>query len=365
MHKHLSIPFYRRARNYMEFDEVDEDGHRFVSLAHAQGWLLLSCFESRHMWFSKASMSVSRCVRLSQILGLHVLDGDQNQRRGQTIPPPADWSEKEERRRTLWAVFCQDRFSSGSTGWPTLMDHRIIQTLLPASEEAFALGVEEPATTLGRALQNRSLGRSALACRILAVHLFRECLEHTHSDLQDGEEFWRRHSELDNELATTFVTLPDVIRCPQNIHDTHAVFVNLCLHTSRISLHRAATVRAAQSADPNPIHTDAGQKLLPPARAIHTLIMAHADIEALFGHPMLDYAAFIAAFAFLTDFTKTQDQQSESALWQLMDIMANVGQRNPMTASLAIQLAYEVKKSGIDPSVLDKVRRPLLTTGRY
>jgi hypothetical protein len=353
LHRHLAIPFYRRARNYMEFDEVDGDGSRFVTLAHAQAWILLACFEGRNMWFSKAAMSVSRSVRLAQVLGLHCVDGEQ-QRPGPTIPPPADWVEKEERRRTLWAIFSNDRFASSTAGWPTLMDHRIIRTLLPASEEAFLLGVEEPSARLGEAPKHPSSRHSALASRILAVHLFYECLEHSHWGQPRGEggadgDFWKRNSELNNELATTFVTLPDSLRCPENIHNTQAVMVNLSLHTSSICIHRAAARRAAHA-------TDARERLLPPARAIQALVAAHPDTDGLLGNPIMHFAAFIAASVFLADFVETQDRQSERSLWQLMDVLINVGSGNAMAASLAVQMAHEVKKSGIDTFVLDKVR---------
>lgn len=79
-------------------------------------------------------MSCSRAVRLAQIIGLDCLDGKAAQ--GQTLPPARDWCEKEERRRTFWAIFFLDRGASSTTGWPVLINHRRVRSSLPKSEYA-------------------------------------------------------------------------------------------------------------------------------------------------------------------------------------------------------------------------------------
>lgn len=144
-HRGLAELFYRRARHYMESDEMkvrlspprahvpgenppadgyqpnqtQEDGHH-TTLGHCQAWVLIGSFEAQHLWFSRASMSTSRAVRLAQILGLHAVDGGWGV--NQTLLPPKDWCQREERRRTFWTVFCVDRGTSSTTAWPTLID---------------------------------------------------------------------------------------------------------------------------------------------------------------------------------------------------------------------------------------------------
>lgn len=44
------------------------------------------------------------------------------------LPPPTDWSQLEERRRTWWVIFCSDRFVYGTTGWPTLINVRDVSS---------------------------------------------------------------------------------------------------------------------------------------------------------------------------------------------------------------------------------------------
>lgn len=109
------------------------------------------------MMFTRAAMSTARAVRLSAMMGLQRLDcapgempptseyclmrpqgegGERRQpRRSEhclstsamanllaTVSPPKDWIELEERRRTLWGIFCLDSHCSISTGWPTFVD---------------------------------------------------------------------------------------------------------------------------------------------------------------------------------------------------------------------------------------------------
>jgi hypothetical protein len=106
-----------------------------MTLAHAQCWILLANFETRNLWFSRASLSVGRSVRLAQMLGLHNIEGLDD--RWMTMVPPTNWKETEERRRTLWMIFCNDRLASSTTGCPVLMDAKLvsvntfISTVLP------------------------------------------------------------------------------------------------------------------------------------------------------------------------------------------------------------------------------------------
>lgn len=100
-----------------------------MTLAHAQCWLLLSHFEAQRLWFVRANLSVSRSVRLAQMLGLYDVE---TMRGSFGLAPTDNWQEKEERRRTMWAIFCTDRLTSSTTGWHPLVDARqVFPTLSP------------------------------------------------------------------------------------------------------------------------------------------------------------------------------------------------------------------------------------------
>ena len=128
----LQEPFYRRARKYAESDELIGYGESIITPAHAQCWSLIAAFEFKMMFFPRAWMSCGRATRLCQMMGLHRQDG-----RGidvkQVLLPPRDWVEQEERRRTFWMAFCQDRYFSIGTGWPMIIDERDVSRPAPYS----------------------------------------------------------------------------------------------------------------------------------------------------------------------------------------------------------------------------------------
>jgi len=124
----LQEHFYARARKYAESDEMKGHGENMITLAHAQAWSLIAAFEFKMMFFPRAWMSCGRATRLCQMMGLHRLDGVGLDVK-QCLPPPRDWTEREERRRTFWMAFCQDRYASIGTGWPMTIDEQDVGNL--------------------------------------------------------------------------------------------------------------------------------------------------------------------------------------------------------------------------------------------
>ena len=113
--------FYQRARKYLERDEMKGHGETFVTVGHCQSWIIMALFEFKMLYFPRAWMSSGRSTRLATMLNLHRQDGPSLEVK-QTLPPPRDWTEKEERRRTLWLAYCVDRYASVGTGWPMSLD---------------------------------------------------------------------------------------------------------------------------------------------------------------------------------------------------------------------------------------------------
>jgi hypothetical protein len=126
----LQEHFYARARKYAELDEMKGHGENMITLAHAQAWSLIAAFEFKMMFFPRAWMSCGRATRLCQMMGLHRLDGVGLDVK-QCLPPPRDWTEREERRRTFWMAFCQDRYASIGTGWPMTIDEQDVRETPP------------------------------------------------------------------------------------------------------------------------------------------------------------------------------------------------------------------------------------------
>ena len=122
----LQEHFYHRARKYAQMDEMKGHGESTITLGHCQTWILMGTYEFKQMYFPRAWLSAGRAVRLAQMMQLHRLDG-QGLDVKQCLPPPRDWTEREERRRTFWMAFCIDRYASIGTGWPMTVDERDVR----------------------------------------------------------------------------------------------------------------------------------------------------------------------------------------------------------------------------------------------
>ncbi|CAH0051834.1 unnamed protein product [Clonostachys solani] len=364
---YIAEPFYRRARKYLETDEMMDDGYN-ITVPHIQAWILLSHFEAQQLWFSRASTSASMAVRILQMLGLHALDAPHGPTQ-RTLLPPRDWCELEERRRTFWAGFMTDRGTSATTGWPVLINAHQIQTRLPASDEDYLAAVStgpEP-QSFQDALSNGGTERSSFACRIIAMHLFHECIDSNHSNPLlpsfsglDAEPFWMRFASLDQGIATAFATMPAHLLCPENMHDNDAVVVNLQLYTSTICLYRAATSRVKSASEddadaPLRLPIDANERVQVAAQQITSILAMAMDIHTRFRNPFTAFAAFMAAFVFIKRDHESGTRSNMDKVNALMDMMVTIGSENAMTASLAVQLAHELMKTGLDPLAMNKV----------
>lgn len=98
-------------------------GQNVLSVAYSQAILLISMYEFKTINFPRAWLTVGRVARLVVMLGFNSVDA-WNFDVKQCMPPPRDWIEQEERRRTFWCAFCADRFASMGTGWPMVFDER-------------------------------------------------------------------------------------------------------------------------------------------------------------------------------------------------------------------------------------------------
>ena len=115
--------YYERARHYFERDEMRGQGEAIVTLSHVQALVLITGYEFKHLMFPRAWQSTGRAARLGLMLGLHKVDGALMDVK-QCLPPPKDFVEREERRRTYWQCFTNDRYASIGTGWPMTLDEQ-------------------------------------------------------------------------------------------------------------------------------------------------------------------------------------------------------------------------------------------------
>jgi len=359
-YKSSAEQFYLKARKYIEQDEMKGHGESFISVPHAQAFVLIATYEFKTMYFPRAWMTCGRATRIAQLMGLHRQD-----RMGldvkQTMPPPKDWIEREERRRTFWMAFCQDRYASIGTGWPMAIDERDILTNLPSSEEAFLTGKAEPTPALPDVLAGEGTsGLSSFAGVCLLASLFGRNLTHLHRPGDDDNdhdlngEFWKRHRSIDNVLLNTSLSLPAHLRLPYGLGDPNIIFANMNIHTSTICLHQAAIFKADKHRLAAQIGAESKRRCIVAADQITNIMKmcSHQDLSSL--NPFIAFCLYVAARVFVQYLkSKKEDSTVRASLTFLLSAMMALRNKNPLTESFLVQLDVDLEGSGLNiPSPL-------------
>ncbi|OIW34970.1 hypothetical protein CONLIGDRAFT_675914 [Coniochaeta ligniaria NRRL 30616] len=346
--------FYQRARKYVELDYVKGYGEHMISISHAQTHVLLAAYEFKMMYFPRAWMSTGSAIRLCQMTGTHRLDGNALDVK-QCLPPPRDWTEREERRRTFWMAFCQDRYASIGTGWPMTIDEKDIMSNLPCSEEAFDMSRPETTLTLPESMTPAGAGKlSSFGGIVLMACLFGRNLNHLHRpDADEGDddsmngEFWRRHRTLDNILLNTSLCLPPQLKLPAGMQSSNVIFTNMCIHTSTICLHQAAIFKADKMRMPGTVSGESKIRCITAANEIASIMrmVSHLDLAAM--NPFISFCLYVAARVFVQYLkSKADDSAVQDALRFLLTAMNALKRRNPLTESFLVQLDVDLEVLG-------------------
>lgn len=222
-------------------------------------------------------------------IGLHRLDGTGLDVK-QCLSPPKDWTEREERRRTFWMAFCEDRYASIGTGWPMIIDERDIKTHLPASEEAFDMSRPEQTQTLQDVINPSGASKvSSFGSVVLMSCLFGRNLVHLHRPDDDDQDddlngpFWKRHRMLDNIILNTSLCLPANLKLPQGVNNANVVFTNMSIHTSTICLHQAAIFKAEKNKLPTSVSAESKVRCITAANEIASIMrnISHMDLASV------------------------------------------------------------------------------------
>jgi hypothetical protein len=311
------------------------------------------------------------------------------------LPPPRTWIEAEERRRTWWVVFLADRYLSSTTGWPSLVDERHVRTNLPSTEEYFAAGTaNDPPIPLSKGLQQLEQGRGAqvspLAIRILAANELLHALDNNpqhFSETEDSDKFlnglyWARHGQIDTNLTTLTMLLPERLHLLRTPRTLDAILVHASTNMATIHLHRTALAllyerppRAPEDPDHQLLIAQSQARLLPAAEGILAVFRAAGDgVGTAIRNPLLSFAAYLAAAVFLEDHFREvageegrpQERgpgQSEEKLRYLARTLVFFGRKSPLVRAVAYQLAADMKRTGYDSSLMDRVVEQVDTLG--
>ncbi|KAI9684761.1 MAG: hypothetical protein M1829_000136 [Trizodia sp. TS-e1964] len=353
----LQEHFYHRARKYAELDELKGHGETMASIAHSQAWTLMATYEFKMMYFPRAWMSSGRASRLALMLGLHRLDGAGLDVK-QCLPPPKDWTEREERRRTFWMAFCNDRYASIGTGWPMMIEEKDILTNLPSSDDSYLRSKSVTTQSLKDALFPSGASKlSSFAGVVLMACLFGRNLIHLHRpDVDDRDddlngEFWKRHRQMDNILLNTALSLPSHLKLPNGLSDPNIVFLNMNIHTSTICLHQAAIFKADKNHMPSNVSSDSKIRCLTASAEIASVMrmVSHLDLSSM--NPFISFSLYVAARVFVQYLkSRPEDEQVKSSLQFLLSAMNALKSKNPLTESFLVQLDVDLEGAGlIDP----------------
>ncbi|RFU35919.1 hypothetical protein B7463_g324, partial [Scytalidium lignicola] len=350
----LKEHFYLRSRKYMEVDILKGHGENMISISHAQTHILLASYEFKMMYFPRAWMSTGAAVRMVQMMGLHRLDGAGLDVK-QCIPPPRDWTEREERRRTFWMAFAEDRYASIGTGWPMTIDERDVMTDLPASEEAFEMSKPEKTQSLADAFVPSGASKlSSFAGVILMAALFGKNLIHLHrpdADDRDNDlngEFWKRHRNMDNILLNTSLSMPSQFKLPNGLNNPNIVFTNMNIHTSAICLHQAAIYKAEKNALPLSVSAESKIRCITAANEISNIMrmISHLDLSSM--NPFISFCLYVAARVYVQYLkSKPNDGQTADSLRFLLSAMNALKKKNPLTESFMVQLDVDLENLGL------------------
>ncbi|KAK4238570.1 transcriptional activator protein acu-15 [Achaetomium macrosporum] len=349
---------YRRARQYLEADELKGYGEHFITIGHAQAWALVAIDEARCLMFTRASMSSARSIRLAGMMGLHRLDSTVNEEEAPMAPmitPPRSWAELEERRRLFWAGYCVDTYASISAGWPTLIDLDLVTTHLPASEDAFTRGVEEKSSTLQDAF--RGFNYSKFAGNIVICHIFTRLMKHAHRPMPDDNPedpefgaFWKRHRELDNMLSSAFMFLPERFRLPRNMRNPVALQTNLSLHAAVICLHLAACEKADKYKLAG-IRQASWTRALTATQEIVDIIKTSSHVKTAYQGPLTALSLYLAASVYISQAKDSPEEFDKASFELLVECMKAIGHKHVITHAYLNQLKLDIERNGVPVSV--------------
>ncbi|KAL5332924.1 fungal-specific transcription factor domain-containing protein [Aspergillus crustosus] len=365
-YNNLHALFYQRARKYAELDQMKGLGESVLSIAHAQTWLLIGCYEYKMMYFPRAWLSTGVAARLAIMLGLHRLDGEGLEVK-QCLPPPRDWTEKEERRRVFWMTFAVDRYASIGTGWPTCIDERDVMTNLPSSEEAFVNGKPEKTARLSDVLAGEELSTlSPFASVAFVSCLLGRNLTHLHRpEPQDNDDdlngvFWQRHRSHDNILLHFALSMPSHLRLPAGMAEANVLFCNLAVHTSTICLHQAAIFKAEKNSMPDQIILESKRRCIVAADQISSIMKMVSSMDMSKMNPFVSFCVYVAARVFVQYLKfRPDDMAARSSLQFVFAVLDALKNQNPLTESFLVQLEVD-----IEGTAFQDIRMPAINRAR-
>ncbi|KAK4141953.1 fungal-specific transcription factor domain-containing protein, partial [Dichotomopilus funicola] len=266
---------YDKCRVLLELAERQDTGES-LDLHSLQALILLTLYEFKQPKFARSWMTLGRAIRLAKMMGLDqgacclsaVPDPSHV---GPSLPPPANPSEAEERRRTYWALFVLDAISTMQTNARTALE-RPNKMPLPSLPD-YPDGPTQPGLNMPNLQQvfapetGDNVSLSPFASIAVVMWLYRRYVEHmTSQQIQDALEsapspsFWETHYSIEKDIArcknTTLARYID----GEMSDDPRSLILRMNLAAVEISLHQTALTKVEESNLPPALAIDASTK---------------------------------------------------------------------------------------------------------
>jgi len=155
--------------------------------------------------------------------------------------------------------------------------------------------------------------------------------------------------------------LSEDLQLSQDARSLDAILVHICTNMATIQLHRSALGLMHRHRLPAYLVLQSRMRLLPAAEGILAVFRAAGGrVGTAIRNPLLSFAAYTAASVFLEDFQAAHGteagHQSEDSLGFLARTLVFFGRSNPLVRTMAFQLASDMKRTGYDQSMMEKVR---------
>ncbi|GAB7347058.1 hypothetical protein MBLNU459_g3197t2 [Dothideomycetes sp. NU459] len=230
----------------------------------------------------------------------------------------------------------------------------IISTHLPASEQAFMTDAAELTPSLND-VRTRAANHeiSTFGATILIADLLGRIREHLHLESPEdaphdlnGGSFWRRHTELDNDISSLFLSLPTHLKLPAGIRNPDAIFVNMNIHSLAISLHRIAISTAEEHALGAALVLRSRQRCRLAAEEIVDILRAISHLDFSKVNPFTSFSLYLAATTFLQSAKDGEAlEQSLANVHFIRSAMQTLKCIHPITGSFLLQLELDIELS--------------------
>ena len=231
------------------------------------------------------------------------------------------FTDREIRRRTMWACFLMDRFTSSGTERPMFADEDIIKVQLPVKESSFQMEIPGPTESLDGQLPNPTksdtgevsdpkgnMGVAAYMIRVIA--LWGRVIKYLNMGGKERDEYpiWdtkSQYAELRRQASGFKTSLPPDLQNTRENLEIHAaeklgnqfLFLHIAANQVVLFLHRFAIPTAPGARNPKempkPFLAEAAPAVLDAATQISSLINDALKYHAV--APFLGYCAFMSS----------------------------------------------------------------------